>query len=72
MEILIKIGDFVEFNELPNELDYDTRGMVAHIEPIENRVFVDVPEWGLVAFDLDGSSWSHCGAFKREYSFVNS
>ena len=71
MEILIKVGDFIEFNEMPDAVDFDIRGVVTEIDPNNNLVFVMVPNWGLVKFDLDGSSWAHCGAFKREYRFID-
>jgi hypothetical protein len=71
MKILIGVGDPVRFDELPDSLDFETRGIVSWINVHSNTVGVDVPEWGEVLFSLDGSSWSDCGAFKRDILFVS-
>lgn len=70
MKVLIKVGSRVSFNELPDSLDFEnTEGSVTAMT--NYLVIVHVPEWGYVNFDLTGSSWSHCGEFKRDSAFVD-
>lgn len=71
MKILIAPGSKIPFNELPDTLEFETKGTVNWINVHSNTVSVDVPSWGEVLFSLDGSSWSDCGEFKRDIAFVS-
>ena len=66
---MIAIGDGVSFDELPNSIPFGTEGKIVDIT--NDLVMVRVPDWGIVEFDLGGSSWSHCGEFKRDCAFVD-
>lgn len=63
-----KIGQKVFFSECPDYLWEGVEepfGKVTEINKEENLVFVQI-EAGVIRFDLDGDSWSHCGTFKRD------
>lgn len=69
MKVMIAIGDEVSFDELPGSIPFGTEGEIVNIT--NDLVMVRVPDWGIVEFDLGGSSWSHCGEFKRDCAFVD-
>lgn len=71
MKIMIRPGDAVSFDEKPDTLDFEVQGVVSWVNVHMNTVSVEVPSWGEVLFNLDGSSWSDCGMFKRETQFVS-
>lgn len=70
MKIMVNPGDVVSFDEKPDTLDFEVKGVVNWINVHMNTVSVEVPGWGEVLFSLDGSAWSDCGQFKRETMFV--
>ena len=76
MKCRIKVGSKVEFAEMPAWLETGTVGTVAEIfrfedyGPLEGVVAVNVPGYGKIHFQLDGSARSNCEEFKRKTVFV--
>lgn len=72
IKILVKVGMKVPMDECPDKY-WENRqnvGIVKGVDRKRNLVVVAMPDDKLVKFELDGSSWSDCGEFKRDVRFV--
>ena len=58
-------GDTITFDELPNELDFDTKGVVITVH-IDGSYDVSVGAKYLLHFEVD-SSRDESGKFRREW-----